>query len=194
MAKRLVHGFRRRFDAVPLQRKQGRGRLGEWRVLRSVVLLAALAGTAAGIASTAPWASQPAAASAPAAWSDRVAGDDRRALGGCRAVDGDTLRCGSERIRLLGIDTPELPGHCRARRRCVAGDAEAATRSLARAIDGALVVTRTGEDRYGRTLATVRGPLGDLSCHQLQFGEARYRADWDDGGRVRRACPGLTGG
>lgn len=31
---------------------------------------------------------------------------------GCRAVDGDTLRCGQERVRLLGIDAPEMPGHC----------------------------------------------------------------------------------
>lgn len=28
------------------------------------------------------------------------------------AIDGDTLRCGRERIRLLGTDAPELPGHC----------------------------------------------------------------------------------
>jgi endonuclease YncB( thermonuclease family) len=26
----------------------------------------------------------------------------------CVAVDGDTLRCGSERVRLLGIDAPEI--------------------------------------------------------------------------------------
>ena len=31
----------------------------------------------------------------------------------CTVVDGDPLRCGSERVRLLGIDAPELPGHCR---------------------------------------------------------------------------------
>lgn len=31
----------------------------------------------------------------------------------CTVTDGDTLRCGSEWIRLLGIDALELPGHCR---------------------------------------------------------------------------------
>lgn len=34
-------------------------------------------------------------------------------VSGCTVTDGDTIRCNGERIRLLGIDTPELPGHCR---------------------------------------------------------------------------------
>ena len=29
---------------------------------------------------------------------------------GCTVTDGDTVRCNGERIRLLGIDAPELPG------------------------------------------------------------------------------------
>lgn len=44
-------------------------------------------------------------------------------------VDGDSLRCGSARVRLLGIDAPELHG-CPRWRDCVDGDGQAAKRSL----------------------------------------------------------------
>lgn len=106
---------------------------------------------------------------------------------GCRAIDGDTLRCGSERIRLIGIDAPEMPGHCRRGRTCVAGDPFASKFSLGKAATGRLFVHRFGQDRYRRTLALVRGAKGDLSCWQLRAGQARYRAKWDICGRVN-AC------
>ncbi len=109
-------------------------------------------------------------------------------LRNCRAVDGDTLRCGRERIRLLGIDAPEMPGHCRQGRRCVPGDPFASRASLAKAMSGPLAIERVGADRYGRTLGLVRGPGGDLSCWQLRSGQARYRADWDDGRALARRC------
>jgi len=51
------------------------------------------------------------------------------------AIDGDTLRCaGAGRVRLVGIDAPELPGHCRPGRACTPGDAAASQRNLARLI------------------------------------------------------------
>lgn len=106
----------------------------------------------------------------------------------CRAVDGDTIRCGRERIRLLGIDALEMPGHCRSGRRCVAGDPWASRASLAAAMRGRLTVSRVGLDRYGRTLALVTGPRGDLSCGQLRNRKAIYRGDWDTGGALARRC------
>ena len=109
-------------------------------------------------------------------------------LRNCRAVDGDTLRCGRERIRLLGIDAPEMPGHCQRGRRCVPGDPFASRASLAKAINGSLVIERVGADRYGRTLGLVRGQVGDLSCWQLRTRQARYRGDWDDGRALARRC------
>ena len=103
----------------------------------------------------------------------------------CTATDGDTIRCGDERIRLLGIDAPEMPGHCRRSRICAPGDPLASRRSLAAAMRPMMPIERLARDRYGRTIATV----GGLSCHQLRTGQAIYRPAWDNGGRVRRTCP-----
>ena len=112
------------------------------------------------------------------------------APGPCTATDGDTIRCGSERIRLLGIDAPELPGHCRPGRHCAPGDPEASKASLARAISlGPIVIRRIGMDRYGRTLALVSAGGTDLSCWQLTHGQAIYRPDWDNGRSLARICP-----
>lgn len=108
--------------------------------------------------------------------------------GTCQAVDGDTLRCNGERIRLLGIDAPEK-GKCRAGRKCAPGDPKASQRSLKAALTGKLRIQRVGTDRYGRTLAMVRGAKGDLSCWQLRQRQAIYRRDWDNGLRVFKACP-----
>lgn len=107
----------------------------------------------------------------------------------CRVTDGDTIRCGDERIRLLGIDAPELPGHCRAGRICAPGDAYASRGSLGVAIAETMRITRVGTDRYGRTLALVAGPRGDLSCWQLRRGQAIYKPQWDNGRQVAAKCP-----
>lgn len=111
------------------------------------------------------------------------------AISGCSVTDGDTIRCGDERIRLLGIDAPELPGHCRSGRDCAPGDPYASTNSLSAAMTGQLTIKRVGEDHYGRTLAMVAGSEGDLSCWQLGHGQAIYKMDWDDGLNVARTCP-----
>lgn len=107
----------------------------------------------------------------------------------CVAVDGDTLRCGAERVRLVGIDAPEMPGHCRPGRVCVAGDPSASKASLARLLTtGPVAITRLGTDHYGRTLAQVTAGGVDVGCAQLKAGQAVYVAKWDKGGRVKEAC------
>lgn len=94
------------------------------------------------------------------------------------AIDGDTLRCGKERIRLLGIDAPEMPRHCRRGRKCVEGDPYASKAALAGALVGKATIERRGHDRYGRTLANVRVNGIDLSSMQLRSGAAsRYRSE-----------------
>lgn len=61
----------------------------------------------------------------------------------CTATDGDSLRCGPQRIRLRGIDAPELsqPGGA------------AAHSALAKLVSGPIVCQDLGKDRYQRTLA-----------------------------------------
>lgn len=113
---------------------------------------------------------------------------------GCTVTDGDTIRCSGERVRLLGIDAPELLGHCQRGRVCAPGDPYASSRSLEEALVGELSIDRVSEDRYGRTLARVAGSKGDLSCWQLKQGRAIYVLDWDDGLRVARTCPSSTMG
>ena len=93
------------------------------------------------------------------------------------AVDGDTLRCRDRGlVRLLHIDAPELPGHCRAGRVCTSGDGWASKANLARLIRGGQVTCNpAGHDAYGRILATCRtGPV-DLSCAQVAAGQAVER-------------------
>lgn len=113
-------------------------------------------------------------------------------ISGCHVTDGDTIRCGDERIRLLAVDAPELPGHCRAGRDCAPGDPFASTESLRTALSGTLTIDRVGKDHYDRTLARVASAKGDLSCWQLANDQAIYRSDWDDGFRVARTCPRST--
>ncbi len=91
------------------------------------------------------------------------------------AIDGDTLRCGKERIRLLGIDAPEMPGHCRRGRSCVQGDPYASKAALASMLKGQVTIERRGQDRYGRTLASVRVNGVDLSDAQVRGGMAIVR-------------------
>jgi len=61
-------------------------------------------------------------------------------------IDGDTLRMGSERIRLRGIDTPELSEP---------GGQEAKQRLEQLLHDGPIRIVPHGQDIYGRTVADV---------------------------------------
>lgn len=103
-------------------------------------------------------------------------------------VDGDSLCCGSTRIRLLGIDAPELHG-CPRWRVCVEGDGEAAKQSLRAALRYGRVRYRyVTTDRFGRTVALVWAGTVNLSCWQLQAHQAAYKPHWDNGGLVAREC------
>lgn len=115
------------------------------------------------------------------------------AAASCIATDGDSIRCGDERIRLTGIDAPEL-GRCQPRRRrCAPGDGAASQRALRAAMaKGKLRVVRLGKDRYGRTLAVVFAGTTNLACSQIAAGQAIYRRDWDDRALVARDCPKLA--
>ena len=107
----------------------------------------------------------------------------------CTVTDGDTLRCGAERVRLTGIDAPELAGHCRKGRQCAPGDGKASKANLARIIGGRPVtLLRLGTDHYGRTLAVAYVGGQNIACAQLRDHQAIYRRSWDNGFRVAFDC------
>lgn len=93
-----------------------------------------------------------------------------------RIVDGDTFAIASERVRIEGIDTPEIDGKCQKEQAL----ALAAKLRLAQIIDGSTVVLeRTGTDRYKRTLATVTADGADVGTILVSEGLARvWEAKW----------------
>ncbi|WP_439814000.1 thermonuclease family protein [Zavarzinia sp. CC-PAN008] len=98
-----------------------------------------------------------------------------------RVIDGDTIDLGGERIRLLGIDTPELRARC-------PQELDRARAARRRVVDlvaqcGVGGVERAGRDRAGRTLAHVTVCGRDLGTILLDEGYARAwirgrRIDW----------------
>lgn len=117
------------------------------------------------------------------------------ALAGCSVTDGDTIRCGDERIRFLGVDAPDDPSNSRCRpvpkpgAICDRQRAEASKEALRRTMTGPLSIERVGIDPYGRTLALVYVQGRSLSCRQIEAGQAVYVARWDQDRRVARECP-----
>ncbi|WP_312026077.1 thermonuclease family protein [Sphingomicrobium flavum] len=102
-------------------------------------------------------------------------------------TDGDSIRCGDERLRLLGIDAPEF--HCPRNRQCAPGDPSESKRSLEVGVrQGQLTYRLVTVDRYGRSVVMVWAGSVNLSCWQLQRGQAVYVARWDNGGRIAKAC------
>ena len=97
--------------------------------------------------------------------------------------DGDTIRLGDERIRIVGLDTPEL-GH-RAECESEALAAEQARQALIGEIArGNVALHRQGTDRYGRTLARVTVDGRDVAATLIANGHARPYA----GGRRESWC------
>jgi micrococcal nuclease len=112
--------------------------------------------------------------------------------GYCRATDGDTVRCGDERIRLVELDTPELAGHCRRGRVCVAGDPYGPKQKLQAQLQaGPVTVRRYGADRYGRTLGDVRVRGASMSCMQITSGGGKRELKWGSYGVTAKECPAL---
>ncbi|GAB4181970.1 MAG: hypothetical protein OHK0024_21080 [Thalassobaculales bacterium] len=101
--------------------------------------------------------------------------------GDIRAIDGDSLALGAERIRVLGVDTPEIAGRCPAEI-ALARRARALTQAL---LDrGPVTIERAGRDRWGRTLARVWIDGRDLADLLIAAGLGRPYS----GGRRQSWC------
>jgi endonuclease YncB( thermonuclease family) len=108
--------------------------------------------------------------------------------GAAIAVDGDTIRIGARRIRLLGLDAPELGQDCTDALGANWGcglEAAAAMRGLLS--DSETTCTPNGTDRYHRMLAhcMVRGI--DLSHAMVMAGLAVSEGDYDSDQALARA-------
>jgi len=80
-------------------------------------------------------------------------------------VDGDTLWLDGEKIRIVNIDAPEVNGRCRTE----TVRAATATRVLAALVSNRLIrLEREGVDKYGRTLASLVTPEGDVGSALVQ--------------------------
>jgi len=94
-----------------------------------------------------------------------------------RVIDGDTLRIGKERIRLIGFDAPEknrtLKGVCNIKMHWLAIEAEKFLRSLITDKSKMITLNRTGEqDRYDRTLAYLYVDDVDIAQIMIEKGLA----------------------
>jgi endonuclease YncB( thermonuclease family) len=99
-------------------------------------------------------------------------------------IDGDTLRIGPERIRLINIDAPEMGNgaECDAEREL----AEVAKQKMTEIVAGQqLTIERHDRDRFGRTLAYIRVRGADVGEMLIR---AHVAVKWE--GRQHDWCGG----
>lgn len=96
----------------------------------------------------------------------------------CRALDGDTIACGAERIRIRSIDAPEMRGRCPSERRAARASRDRLDELLAEGV----TIERRGRDKYRRTLGLLRDDEGQSIAEiMVREGHARPYS-----GRTRR--------
>lgn len=93
--------------------------------------------------------------------------------GEAAAVDGDTLRIGSRRIRLSAMDAPELSQTCQSDRGQTTLCGRDARNALAALVRGGVRCFVETSDRYGREIATCSNPAGvDVGGEMIRKGWA----------------------
>jgi endonuclease YncB( thermonuclease family) len=93
-------------------------------------------------------------------------------------IDGDTIVSDGARIRLAGIDAPEMSQP---------GGAEARSHLIRLIAGGAVRIEPLSTDRYGRLVARVHARCGDLGRLMVRNGYARAAYGRDYVGEERQA-------
>ena len=87
---------------------------------------------------------------------------ERSFSGMARVVDGDSLEIGDRRVRLFGVDAPELDQHCLDPQGQSYACGERARTALRRLVGERPVrCLREGRDRFGRVLAPCSSASGE---------------------------------
>ena len=106
-------------------------------------------------------------------------------------VDGDTLRVGGERVRLFGVDAPELSQMCGIGTSKAACGQLAAQRLRSRVQGRVLRCTRVDTDRYGRVVARCSVDGADVGRSIVETGWAtayrKYSLDYVGAEQLARA-------
>ena len=93
--------------------------------------------------------------------------------GSVRVIDGDTIGIGQLRVRLEGIDAPEVGQTCQAKGGATWPCGSAAATALEKLIAGNPVrCDRRGLDKYGRTLAVCFARGRDINADMVRQGLA----------------------
>jgi endonuclease YncB( thermonuclease family) len=97
-----------------------------------------------------------------------------------RVIDGDTLELGGRRLRLAGLDAPELSQTCE-REGAVYRCGETARDALRELVRGGMACTVSGHDKYRRDLARCEASGRDVGSVLVSRGVAvaygRYEAE-----------------
>jgi endonuclease YncB( thermonuclease family) len=124
---------------------------------------------------------------------------DRAALqqiaGRAVVADGDSLTILDERIRIRGIDAPELAQECTRHGNRYACGREARSALVALISGETVICTGRERDRYGRLLARCEADGRDLGRMMVEAGWAVAYGDYEDAEvRARSAAKGLWAG
>ncbi len=131
-------------------------------------------------------------AMAPQFAAARLRGDVQRV----HVADGDTFTLGETRIRLFGIDAPELAQQCRDAGGQLWACGRWSKQVLEKLVQGGVDCVTQDTDRYGRTVAQCEGATGDLGAAMVAAGAAFAYEDYSQiylpaEDKARRAGIGL---
>jgi endonuclease YncB( thermonuclease family) len=96
----------------------------------------------------------------------------KSSAGQVRVIDGDSLRIGTQEIRLWGIDAPEFKQECRSRQGNYPCGREAQKQLRILVQDVALTCKGLGRDKYDRLLAVCRAGKTNINAALVRAGFA----------------------